>query len=197
LIVWFRLGAGAGTGIGWPAGWTELADATDAVGSDRFAVAYRYANGSEGASIVVTHATWYKAAACAWRITGADSTTPPVISTIASSSNGHPDPPSLTPAGGANDYLWLGIGGIGGEQTLSSYPTNYSLGQLFASSGTADGTSDNCRAMGAARQLNAASENPGQFTMSATAGVGAYTIAVYPAPAGGGALARSSVVMVG
>src|SRR3990167_5444039 len=187
LVVLFRNAANGGIGVTWPNGWTELADeASDGSGgADATSIAWRKADGTEGATITLTTAT-QKFAALALRITGAADPTsqPPELSTVATVSSNAPDPSSLSPTGGAKEYLWLWAGGWEGEQTSPpvSSPTNYG-DVLGADSGTAAGAASNCRVAVATRALNAASEDPPSWTISATDQWTAFTIAVHPAGA--------------
>ena len=84
-----------------------------------------------------------------------------------------PDPPNLTPTGGAKDYLWIWAGGWEGEQTSppAGSPTggNYANNIIGANSDTAGAVTTNCRVALATRNLNAASENPPAWTISARA----------------------------
>lgn len=88
------------------------------------------------------------------------------------------DPPNLSPGWSpAEDVLWMAFGfGHDGNSTLSSYPTNYGLGQTSVQNG---GGSGNAVAF-AARQLNATSEDPGVFTWNNTKFRSAATLAIRP-----------------
>jgi hypothetical protein len=139
-------------------------------------IAYRNADGLEGATVDVTTDNNRKSSHTSYRITGHDSGTAPEISTGATGASANPDPDSLTPTGGAKDYLWLAIYGADDEQTTSAYPTNYTDGiSENSSSGSFGSTVGSAR-----RQLNAVSENPGTFTMSVSNQWAAATIAVHP-----------------
>lgn len=185
LIVLIRSNvAGA---ITWPTGWTELFDGSPDGSADQTASAWRKADGTEGATITLTGSN-AKFAALAYRINAAadPTVTPPEFSTAATGASTTPDPTSLSPAGGAKDYLWLWLGTWEGEQTSppANTPTNYT-NSIGASSGTDGAVFTNCRAAGAQRQLNAASEDPPSWIISASDDWTAYTLAVHPAAAGG------------
>lgn len=94
------------------------------------------------------------------------------------------DPPLLTPAPGAKDYLWFAIAWWDGSETVSSFSTNYE--DYSGAAGGEDTTSLasplNCGIC--FRNLNAASEDPGVITLSASENGRAMTIAVEPAAAG-------------
>jgi len=165
-------------------GWTSpVNDNTDA-SDDRTSLWYRQSDGTEGASVTITQ-TSSKFASIAVRITGHEDpvTQAPEAPTIATANSNVPDPPSVSPTGGAKDYLWLWCGGWEGEQTSppASQPTNY-LNPQGANSGTAAGVTTNCRVGMATRQLNAASEDAPSWTISAADDWSAFTVAIHPAP---------------
>jgi cellulose synthase/poly-beta-1,6-N-acetylglucosamine synthase-like glycosyltransferase/CheY-like chemotaxis protein len=171
--------------ISWPSGWTEFFEEDATSGSLHLAVAgaYRQANGSEGASITVTTNVSVLAAHNAYRITGAadPSSQPPEAATanFTDSSGTTVDPPSLSPTGGAKDYLWIAVASWRRTgRTLTGTPTNYTDTVSIDSTGYSNGL----WLASVRRQLNAASEDPGVFTLSSNSErrVGV-TIAVHPA----------------
>lgn len=181
LIVLHRSASNATAHAVSGGGWTNLVnDASDA-SNDRISLWFRVADGTEGATITITQ-TSSKLASIAYRITGHDSVAnPPQVSTVAVGTNTLPDPPSLTPTGGPKDFLWLWLGGWEGEQTSppGGNPTNYT-NPLGASSGIAGAVATNCRVATARRELNAASEDPPSWTISASDDWSAFTLAVHP-----------------
>ena len=172
-----------GNTITWPAGWTAFAAIENTTGStEGISVAYRQADGTEGATVDVTSSVATRSTHTAYRISGAENpaTQAPQAAT-ASTTNLPPDPPNLTPTGGAKDYLWLAIGASAQGGTYPSFSTNYINGIQINTGGTGagDSISGSCE-----RQLNAASENPGAFgANSATAESVAVTVAIHPAAA--------------
>jgi len=184
LLVLIRSSAGGATTF--PAGWTKIvdddSDASD--GSDRTALAWRRADGTEGATITVTLGNSGRFAAIAWRITGARNPelSPPEVSNVTTGVSTSPNPGSLTPTGGAQDYLWFWMGGWEGIQTSppASNPVNYSSDILGADSGTIGGIVGNVRVASATRQLNATTEDPGSWTISSSDDWTAVTVAIYP-----------------
>src|SRR3989304_2391920 len=170
----------------FPAGWTEVFEDGSDGSDDTTSLAWRRADGTEGASITVTLGTSSKFSAISWLVAGARNPelSPPEISNITTGNSTNPNPGSLTPSGGAQDYLWFWMGGWEGTQTSppSGNPTNYTSNVVGADTGSTGGVSTNCRVASASRQLNAATEDPGSWAIS---GVGddwtAVTVAVYPA----------------
>jgi len=170
--------------IGWPAGWNELVEDTSDASDDVTAIAWKAADGTEdGTTFDVTHGSG-KSAYIVYSITGAEdpATQPPQLSAVATGASATPDPASLSPTGGAKDYLWLWLGGWEGEQTSppAGNPTNYS-NPLGASTGTAGAIATNCRVASAQRNLNAATEDPPSWTISVSDDWSAWTMAVHPA----------------
>jgi len=157
-------------------------DASDA-SNDVTAIAYMTAVGDEdGLTFNVTHGTG-KMSAIVYSITGAKDTASqvPELSTVAIGTSTLPDPTALTPTGGAKDYLWLWLGGWEGEQTTPpvSNPTSYT-NPLGAGTGISGIDSGNCRVASARRELNAVSEDPGSWTISASDDWSAWVMAVHP-----------------
>lgn len=170
--------------IGWPAGWNELFDdASDAAAADQAAMAWRKADGTEGATITLSSGNG-KFAACVRAVQDAadPNIQPPEFATLAIGTSTAPNPGSLTPTGGAKDYLWMWVGCWEGEQTSppAGNPTNYSS-PSGANSGTGGTVDTNVRVATAIRQLNAASEDPGSWTISVSDDWTATVVAFHPA----------------
>lgn len=173
-----------------PSGWTQLVQegtVPTEVQDDQIYIGWRKADGTEGGTTVsVTVSASGKAGALVYRITNAADPTvnPPLASSSVSSGstgNTSPDCPSFTPTPGAQDYLWFAVGTWQGEQTSppASAPTNYSnVGG--GSSGTGGSTASNCRVASATRQLNAATEDPPAWSISAAGTWTCWTVVVQP-----------------
>jgi PKD repeat protein len=101
----------------------------------------------------------------------------PEAATVTGSSQ-NPNPPNLAPSWGAGDTLWFAACGYDqGQRTVTAYPANYTNGQNDRSN-----NNQGCGVGTAIRQLNAASENPGTFTLSAAEQWIAATVAIQSAP---------------
>jgi hypothetical protein len=177
LIVIFGFDGGTNQTITWPIGWTSFfrSDRSTVVG---VAAAYRQADGSEGSTITVQTSANTRSSHNSYRITGAaDPATRPPESAASNGNSTTPNPPSLTPTGGAKNYLWIALEtNNDGTITITAYPANYSGGIQ------ANGDLNASTTGSAARQLNAASEDPGTFTITGT-GIAwaAGTLVVHPA----------------
>ena len=169
-------------------GWTELVDENNTFGVHAW---YRLADGTEGATVTFTCTGSSRAASVSYRISGAENpaTQAPQISTVATGTSAAPDPGTLTPTGGAKDYLWLTFFANGSieeaddDTWLNNAATNYS-NQLAITSGTG-GTNVAAILGSCERTANATSENavwPASST-DASAAWRAFTIAVHPATA--------------
>ena len=164
--------------------WTELLDEGLAGG---LWIGYHY--GTLGSSSTFTASASTRTAAIAYLISGAENpaTQAPQIGTTSSGSSTTPDPPAVTPTGGAKDYLWIACFARGGEEAdddtwVTATPTNYSIGTLVQKACGIAGTNLGGMIAAAWRANNATTENPGTFTC-ATGAWRAQTIAVHPAPA--------------
>ena len=164
--------------VGWPAGWTEIFEVSNSI-FNTLAVAYRQADGLEGATIIVTTGTGERSAHVSYLIKDHEdpATRAPEISTGATGASINPDPDSLTPTGGAKNYLWLALHGHDVDHATTAIPSSYS-NQVSDEGGGSTGTGVGC----AERQLNASVENPGTFTITSDQWVAA-TLVVHPLPA--------------
>ena len=203
LIVFFGYAVANGTvTVGWPnegTDWIELFQVEQATGGNTgLSVAWRDADGGEGASITVTSAVTTRSTHVAYRISGAEdpSTQAPEYTTsVGSNQDPFETAASLTPTGGAADFLWLagGSSSHGGDDPAASdytaYSTSYTGGFLANNTGTISGS--RCITGSARRELNASSESPSQWTHteSAIAECVSATVAIHP----GGAAADLSV----
>lgn len=157
-------------------GWTQYGEPGSQAGGYAFV---KIADGAD--TLTVNYSVAEVTGYYVYRITGAHaSTVPEADSDIGSTAN--PDSPNLAPSWGAEDTMWISFFSLDdGTKTLSSYPTNYADNQ-----NTLAGTTAGVRLGIATRNLNASSENPGSFTVSASDSWVALTIAVRPAAGGGG-----------
>ncbi len=110
-------------------------------------------------------------AAVAYRISGADEVD---VTSVTGGSDSSPNPPSHTPVGGSQDYLWIAGAMSSRSSTITVAPTNYSN---FLATGLVTGSPG----LGTAeRALTASSEDPGVFTSSVSKDWVTFTIAVHP-----------------
>ena len=168
-----------------PSGWSQLVlNNTSDASDDRTSLWYKKANGTESSTVVINGTASLKFSCLSWRITGAadPAIQPPQVSTVATGTSTAPNPSALSPTGGTKLYLWIWLGGWEGKQTSppAGNPTNYSSNRIGANTGTAGTTDTNCRLASETRNLNASSEDPGSWTISAADDWTAYTVAVHP-----------------
>lgn len=171
----------------WGGGFTEFADqagtATMAIGA-----AYKFSDGTETGTFTVTTAdtSANDSVMILMAIPGAHRSTPPEAGTMVTGTA--PDSGSLNPTGwGTEDTLWIVVGGSGEDATTGSFtgvataPTNYTASQ--ADSGITADVVGGVEASVGFRQLNAASEDPGAWSLDTSNARGAsLLIAVRPVP---------------
>lgn len=161
-----------------PAGWSSLlfgSHSTDA-SVQKLRVIERIADGTEGSSVTLAINDARDSAHAAYRVSGGSVVE--VSAQVESSGSGHPDSPSFSPPGGADDYLWFSVGTAYGIRSFTAAPTNYG-NFLNPSTGTAG--LDDANLGVAARTLNAATEDPDAFTLSGPSNNWiAFTLAVVP-----------------
>jgi len=177
--------------VTFPEGWTKIKEESYSTWIT-LAVAWRKADGEEGASITVTTGTDEESAHISYRISGATdpTSTPPEVSAGANSYGDTPDPASLTAGGGSKEYLWIAVEGNDDDEPVTDYPTNYTNGETYASSEAFSA----CSIGIARRNLETDTENPGAFTIADEEAWAACTVAVYPAIA---AVGRSFGYIIG
>ena len=165
------------TGIGWPAGWTELQEAVPT--NARAAVGYKIATGGETSVQLTGTGTADRWEGVFHRIPTGEwhGTTVPEAPAAATGSSANPDPPSVTPSWGAeaaNIFIAYAARDDSVANTITAYPTNYSTAQADSNALTSAGN------MGGAARINAnvSPENPGTFTISASETWAAFTVAV-------------------
>ena len=168
----------------WPSGWTELvADNPNGINC-KAGARYRIADGTEGASISITTDASEESAYVTLRITGhAGAGTPPQGASVIGN-DADPNPPALTPTGGAKDYLWIESYGLDFDAPAATYWSTSYTGIAAPDQGAI------CCAA-AYRQLNAASENPGVMHGAFADDWVAMTMAVHPAEILGGRVSRA------
>lgn len=167
-----------------PTGFTQLKQQLGGGSAEQLTIFEKIADGTEGG----TKKTWITSAATTaiWqviRVTGAHASTASEVASTSGDATAA-NPPSLTPTGGALDYLWLVVAGHAAisAAAFTAAPTNYSG---FLNSGASSGGAAVSVAT-ASRQLNASSEDPGAFTAGGSNRFwSAATIAIYPAAASG------------
>ena len=166
----------------WPSGMV-LVRRVNRVGELTGAIAAYKADGTETGTFTVTPSASERGPWIVYRVTGwyGDLTTlaNAIDSTGASTgTTANPNPAILNPANwAAEDTLWFAMTTYdSGTVTVNAWPTSYVNQQnqrVTTATGAGLGLGE--------REVNAASEDPAAFTLSAAQGSMAYTIAVRPA----------------
>lgn len=154
----------------WGGGFTEFKDqagtATMGIGC-----AYKWSDGTETGTFTVTTADASANDSCfiLLSIPGAHASTPPEAGDMATGTAAAADPGAFNPAGwDAEDTLWIAVAGSGETATGGSYtgiasaPANYTD---YAESGISADVVGGVEGAVAFRQLNAASEDVGTFSV--------------------------------
>lgn len=158
-------------------------------GSLNFHILYKLAlDGTEGGNVNFTISAGNKVSAIAYNIQGHSTTNAPEKSTVATGTSNNPDSTSLAPSGGSKDYLWLAVFRMAGEildndSLITGVPTNY-INSASKTTGTVGTVASNCCVGTAERAATGSSEDPAQWSCNINVAWSAYTIAIYPAPAG-------------
>lgn len=183
LIVYARFAAapGAVTFTGYTVfGGPDATDASD----DTTTVFWRLADGTEGATDVLSPTNSVKGATICWEVTGAADPriSAPAISTVAigTTAANSADPNSVAPQNPPTDTLYLVMAGGDGEVgAYTAVPTNYA-NLITANSGTGAAAATNCFCGGGSRQITASSsDDAGVFTHAAhTNGWTAFAVAI-------------------
>lgn len=190
----------------WPSGYTQFAT-QDRAGGFKIAVAYHQEDGTEGTTFDITSSASEKWAAIVYSLSAADNpaTQAPEATVVdGSAATTDPDPPAITPTGGAKDYLFIAAIVQDGEELdddtwANTPPTSYTPSPpRQISTGTGAAATTNVSLCTAERQLNAASDDPGTFNCDVSHTYVGATIAVHPVtpppPAG---IRRFSLLGVG
>lgn len=160
----------------WPDGWIALpqtAGSTTGIHS-----AFRRATGGETTvtPVYTNNGPARQCIAVAQRITGAHATIPPELIQLGDQvGSANPvDPPNNAPSWGSAKTLFVALVGAEGVRSVSTWPTNYTLNQ-FTYAPTQSTIAS------AARELQAASDDPSAYTLSSTTPTNPRTIAIPPA----------------
>lgn len=174
----------------WGGSFTEFADrAANSTTIQAIGAAYKLnATGSETGTFTVTTVKSTRSVQFLMEIPGAHITTPPEAGPKADGTTAAADPAAFDPTGwAAEDTLWIAVA-VNGETSLTgsftaitAAPTNYTdMLAVNAVGGDVIGALNGAVAF---RQLNAASEDVGVWTLDVgAAGNSALLIAVRPAP---------------
>lgn len=161
-------------------GWTNLVWKNGS-GTVSEGVWYKFASGSETNFTYTSSASEQSVNRCL-RFTGMHVSSPPEISgpandTFTNIASG----PSFSPSWGADDTMWMIVAVMDGTGGVSSYPANYTDNQFHDNSGGVSGTCGGLTTC--SRNLNAATEDPGDITYATTENRVGYVIAIRPATA--------------
>ncbi len=160
-----------------------LAELGEISGSTTINVGYLKIDGTEPTTFTITISSTETIAAVVYEIENAadpDVTPPEQTGTTGASTT--PDPPSHTPSGGSDDYLWLAFAGMDVDtttRTLDNYPSN--MTHASPAEQEAIGTTTiSCGMAGDAHAANASSFDPNTFGINESDAWAAVTISISP-----------------
>lgn len=168
----------SGASPSMPSGWVNAGGATAAGSAAELDVWYKIATGSESGTFSFSPDASEQGCWRIVRISNWHGTTPPEVSTAASGTSANPNPNSLTPSWGSADTLWFAANVSDGARDTTVFSSSYTNGFSDNSGGGAGAGLGTCR-----RENATATEDPGQFTISASDQWGAVTVAVRPSAA--------------
>lgn len=150
LLVVVVMGTGSITPT--PTGWTQFGGV--------HAVLTKTSDGTEGATLTVDMGSSARIAAVSYQIQNWNAVQVSYNVT-------NDDPPSFTPTFGSGDTLWIAtMGAKRSDWEATAAPTNYT--NLLTIGNISSSSTARCEVASARRELAAASENPGTFTISGT-----------------------------
>lgn len=169
-----------------PAGFSSIAggQASGSAAGNKSGLYGRVADGTEGGGTVsITINQSRRGSAQIIRVTGWYGTLAGVEAAFVNTSGTtNPNPPSLSPSWGSAQNLFIaGLCTSDDDEYPTAAPTNYTDISYIQAGGGADVSVTTATAL---RELEAASDDPGTFTLNESGNSGAYTIAVRPSSGG-------------
>lgn len=179
LILVFFLSTGNNTHTP-PSGYSTLFSTFDADSSVKSSVWYKISDGSETATTATTDFS-LKSVHTTLRVSGVDTATSLSASSVNGVLSSAPNPPSVTASWGSDTNLYLAIGQwTGFGITVSSPPTGYASVRSDHMEGGASSDLDNGIYY---KEATSSSEDPSAFSMSTSAEINVFTLAIKPAAA--------------
>lgn len=164
-------------------GWTQLSAVNSATNGAFGSVWAKVATGSDGATVNFATSNTQSGAAQVYRILNSNwygDLTGVQVANSAGVTTANPDPPTLTPAWGKTNNLWFAYAAGGTHTGVTTYPVGYGGGTHDSGNTGANGASVSTAYL----SKDAATEDPGTFTMASSQTSVAFTVAVRPpAPA--------------
>lgn len=165
-----------------PSGWTSEGSLNE-ISNVRLTVHRKIADGSEGGTtvnFVTTNSR--RMGVIVYRIQAGtfNPATPIALQFGTTGGSSAPNPPSLSPSWGSKKTLWIAaFAAQGSASDISGYP--YTDGNSSAFGGSGATTNTSCKIAACWAKIETSTEDPGAFTMGASANSVPATIAVQPA----------------
>jgi len=176
-----------GQTITWPAGYAPITGFKNEQTNRCMDAAWHIDSGAESTTITVGTSSNTKSCHLSYSIAGAENATAPAIGTAATATDANPDPPSITPGGGPQDFLFLALFVQGGEEDdddtwCNNAPSSPAYGALVQkTTGTGGLPTTNAQIASASRQANVTTEDPNTFNTDQSLAWTSQMIAIYPA----------------
>jgi hypothetical protein len=184
LLVGFFRSAGNDSAPSGFTDWNILHNESVPNADDYVTIFWKRAVGDEGADFTIS-ASDDRYTAIVYQIENSVAAFGPALSSPANQTSDTPNPQSITPGGGAQDFLWIWYGSWVGKAV--SPPDNLPAGYsdiLGASSGGAGSAATNCRTATCTQQTNASSLPRESLTISASLAWVAWQLGVFPVAGG-------------
>jgi len=177
LLLLFFATDGDNTVTDWD-GFTQLGSESNGTAAS-FHIGWKIAVGSDTCTLTVS-VTTEPAAHIVYRISGHDSGQAPEISVVVEAADDMPDPDTLSPTGGAKDYLWIHACGHDHTDVITAWNANFTLSRIHESEGSNGG----CGCGVSAMEDNTATKDPTYVTLTGSEQWVAWTVAVHPLAGG-------------
>lgn len=177
ILIFWADGTETGTDPSLPGGYILL-DSYETE-SSYFAIWYRIADGTEGATVSTTNSFGERSAHITYRIQKGTYTGVPIFER-ANGSSSSPNPPTLSPSWGSQNYLWIASAHANESSDVSSYPTNYGDELMVRTSGVTSSDDEHAQMATAHQFFETDGQNPGSFSFNQTVTWAAYTVAILP-----------------
>ncbi len=176
---------GVPSSVSWPAGWDEVVDDTEGDGTDNGVyIGERILDGTEGSSISVTFGSSVPAAWAWYRMTDTSATEATEHNTGVFGFGDAPNPGSLSPSHGSQEYMWVAPCGTDlNSISIDGTPTGFGSDEGW--DWIDNGFSAANAVLITAELDTASSKDPSAWSLDFTEYSGVFTLAVPPSSVGG------------
>lgn len=188
LLIFWSDGTNSGTDPLLPNDYTLLYS-TESENS-YFAIWYKIADGTEGATVSTTNSFGERSAHVTYRIAAGTYIGIPYYNDNTGSSSS-PNPPDFNPGQGVEKFLWIASAHANEASNVSSIPNDFENELNIRTSGSTSNDDEHAQMVTAQRFLEASSQDPTSFSFSQTVTWASLTLAIQGAPSSTIATVRS------